>query len=38
LSQGGDGSLKFPDYPCMHMPRSKTPPVPPLLALSLTGL
>jgi len=38
VSQGGDGSLKFPGYPCAHMPRSTTPPVSCLLAFMLAGL
>src|SRR5690349_12053926 len=32
------GSPEFPDYPRAHMPRSQTPVVSRLLALSLTGL
>jgi len=36
--QGDDGPLKFPGYPCMHMPRSSIPVVSPSLALSFQGL
>ena len=36
--QGDDGPLKFPGYPCMHMPRSAIPVVSSSLALSLQGL
>jgi hypothetical protein len=32
------GPPEFPDYPCLHMPRSQTPVVSCRLALSLTGL
>jgi hypothetical protein len=32
------GSPEFPVYPCVHMPRSQTPVVSRLLALSRTGL
>ena len=36
--QGDDGPLKFPGYPCMHMPRSSIPVVSSSLALTLRGL
>jgi hypothetical protein len=36
--QGDDGPLKFPGYPCMHMPRSSIPVVSSSLALALRGL
>ncbi len=32
------GSPEFPDYPCVHMPRSQTPVVSRSLAISLPGL
>jgi len=36
-AQGDGGSLKFPDYPCVGMPRSQTPGVSSPLALALPG-
>jgi hypothetical protein len=32
--RGTHGSLKFPDYPCVHMPRSKSPVVSSALAIT----
>lgn len=34
FSQGTNGSLKFPDYPYVHMPRSQSPVVSLTLALA----
>ncbi len=38
LSRGVGGPLKFPGYPCMHMPRSTSPVVPQLFAITQVGL
>ena len=36
--QGDGGSLEFPDYPCVYMPRSQTPVVSSRLAMASPGL
>jgi hypothetical protein len=36
--QGDGGSLEFPGYPCVYMPRSKTPVVSSRLAMTPPGL
>jgi len=38
FSRGVGGSLKFPGYPFMHMPRSSTPVVSPVFAIAHLGL